>query len=142
MVVRPTNRILINVSLLGFNPRRIEPFFMQNRTHCVAEAMPCYLPRITNPLEHLIYTRFAHRFAGIISPWEYQWILPSHPFELLYDFQRLGRKGDKMGPLHLHTLGRYFPHRFFKIKLTPESTSEFASANSREDQQTTNGLPV
>lgn len=42
MVVRPTNRVLIDMRKLGFNPRRIEPFFMQNRTHRVAESMLRY----------------------------------------------------------------------------------------------------
>lgn len=36
---------------------------------------------------------------------------------------------------HLHSLGRNFPHRFFKIKLTPKGTSKFAGANSLNDQQ-------
>lgn len=66
MVVRPTNRILIDMRKLGFNPCRIEPFLVQNRTHRVTETMPRYLPRVSNPLEHLIYTRFAHRFTGVI----------------------------------------------------------------------------
>jgi len=75
---------------LGFNPCRIEPFLVQNRTHRVTETMPRYLPRISNPLKHLINTRFTHRLAGIITSREHKWILPSHHFELLYDFQRLG----------------------------------------------------
>lgn len=91
MVVRPTNRILIDMRKLGFNPCRIEPFLVQNRTHRVTETMPRYLPRIPNPFEYLIHTRFTHRLAGIISPQEYQWILPRYHLELLYDFQRLGR---------------------------------------------------
>lgn len=117
----------------GFQSMRIEPFLMQNRTHRVAETMPRYPPRISNPLEHLIYTRFAHRFTGIIPSKKHKRILPRHHFELLYDFQRLGREGHQVRPFHLHTLCRYFPHRFFKIKLTPESTSKLAGANSRKD---------
>ena len=85
MVVRPTNRILIDMRKLGFNPCRIEPFLVQNRTHRVAETMPRYLPRVSNPLKHLINTRFAHCFAGIIPPRKHQRILPRHHFELLYD---------------------------------------------------------
>lgn len=95
MVVRPTNRILIDMRKLSFNPRRIEPFFMQNRTHRVPKTMSCNLSRIPNSFEYLINTRFTHRFAGIISPREYQWILPSNHFELLYDLQRLGREGTR-----------------------------------------------
>lgn len=128
------------------NPCRIEPFLMQNRTHRVAEAMPRYLPRVSNPLEHLINTRFTHRLAGIISPWEYQWILPSHHFELLYDFQRLGTKGDKMGPFHLHTLGRYSHTAFSRsnsLQKAPRSSPVRTPVRiSRRATRTTNGLPV
>lgn len=49
MVVHLTNRILIHMRKLSFNPRRIEPFLMQNRTHHVAKAMPRDLPRVSKP---------------------------------------------------------------------------------------------
>lgn len=105
----------IDWSQLSLNPSRIEPFLMQNCTHSVPKTMSSSLSRIPNPLEHLINTRFVPRFARIITPRKHQRKLPRHHFELLYDLQRLGRKGDKVRLFHLHSLGRNFPHRFLKI---------------------------
>lgn len=93
MVVRSSNRILIDMCKLSLNPCRIEPFLMQNRTHRVPKTMTSNLPRISNLFEYLINTLFTHRFAWVIAPWEHQRILPRHHFELLYNFQRLDCSG-------------------------------------------------
>ncbi len=40
MIIGSTNGIFIFMHQLSFNPSAVKPFFMQDRTHGVAETMP------------------------------------------------------------------------------------------------------
>ncbi|ABS47164.1 Uncharacterised protein [Yersinia pseudotuberculosis] len=56
---------------LGFNPRTVIAFLMQDSAHGVPETVTGGPTMITQHLDHLIDTRLTHRLTGIIAAGEH-----------------------------------------------------------------------
>lgn len=71
MVISSTDGIFINMRKLGFNPRTVIAFLMQDSAHGVPETVTGGPTMITQHLDHLIDTRLTHRLTGIIAAGEH-----------------------------------------------------------------------
>ena len=76
MVIRPANRVLIDVCKLRFNPRGVKPLLMQNGAHRVAETVPRQPAFISQQFDNLINAFLADRLARIIPADKNQRVMP------------------------------------------------------------------
>ena len=75
VVVRPSNRVFIDVCQLRFYPRGVLALFVQDGTHSVPETVPGDFSVIANPLKDLVYAGFTHYFSRIVTAREHKRVI-------------------------------------------------------------------